>query len=92
MSGIISADGQGVRIIKSIQHKVVTLSTPGTMEVPISPVDASRCVVVSERLYDAYNYTAKAVYTLADDKIIISPHQGNTTYQIIMGFWIVEFY
>lgn len=92
ISGVISADGQGVRIIKSIQHKTVTLNTSGQTEVSISPVDASRCIVILERLYDGYNYTGRAVYTLQDDKIVINQHQGNSTYQIILGFWVVEFY
>ena len=49
LNGFISEDGQGVRIIKSIQRKI---GSSATKSIEINPVNPSRCIVLSERLYD----------------------------------------
>lgn len=92
LNAFISPDGKGVRIIKSIQHKVLEAGTDAKNELPISPVDASRSIVLMERLYTSYNYLGKAVYTLFDDKIQFSQLQSSEMYPQIFGFWIIEFY
>lgn len=95
LNGFISPDGQGVRIVKSIQRKTAKIVSGiygETFEYPIQPVDSSRCIVISERLTDTCSYISETSYRLYDDKLTVffGTRQASCTVEI--GFWIIEFY
>lgn len=89
LNGFISADGRGVRIIKSLQHIIINHApSEFSKTVTIDPVDSSRCVVIMEIL--AHNPITTS-YTLSDTKLSASYTISQNT-GCRMGFWIIEFY
>lgn len=93
LNGFISPDGQGVRIIKSIQHHVIVLD--GNIEngvYHITPVNAARSFVLFERLGDPINTPNQHVtYSLHDDHLKLK-YSYSQLYVSTVGFWIIEFY
>ena len=89
INSFVNADGNGVRVVKSIQRLFV--SGNGNQNVAISPVNPERCFVISERLYNNATYQLFYNYTLEADRleVNISAGSGQNCY---VGFWIVEFY
>ena len=85
LQGIISPDGKGVRIIKSIQR----ITTSSSKAFPITPVDPGRCIVLFERLYDHGSYHISCSYTLTASTLHVSISNISDG---LFGFWIVEFY
>lgn len=92
LNGFLSADGKGVRIIKSIQRVPFSnfpSTTPYTL--PISPVDTSRCIVYFlDNFLDA-NAKGTLQYTLESSSLTVTYTCG-ARYQRIVEFWVIEFY
>lgn len=96
LNGFISADGQGVRIIKSIQRVKETVNghtSPVVKTYPINPVDASRSIVIMERMGDGDSTSRSPTveYTFDNTGITIS-YYFSPGYSVCLGFWIIEFY
>lgn len=94
MNGFISEDGQGVRIIKSIQR--ITDSLRGseswaTKTYPIKPVNLERSLIIMERLGGDTDFTPGITYTPAENSITIS-YYFSTVHTAYLGFWVIEFY
>ncbi len=90
LNGYISADGKGVRIIKSIQ-RIVCSNTGSANNVAIRPVDPERCIVLTERLYNSSEYLLSYSYDLKADTLTAHV-SGGSTQSCRIGFWIIEFY
>lgn len=88
LKGIISGDGQGVRIIKSIQRKI---GGNATKSIEINPVNPSRCIVLSERLHDTSSTHTYYSYSLTANSLNINVSAGSAQ-SCTIGFWIIEFY
>ena len=95
LQGIISPDGKGVRIIKSIQWKDAnhTGSEISYKTCSLSPsVDSSRSIVLMHRLRDSSTATTYVTYTLSNDSLFVSFYPSGNGAAVSLGFWIVEFY
>lgn len=92
LNNFLSADGKGVRIIKSIQRVPFSnypSQTPYSL--PIDTVDVSRCIVYYlDHFHDA-NAKGTLTYTLESSSLNVTYTCG-ARYQRIMEFWVVEFY
>lgn len=92
----ISGGMTGVQLIKSIQHVTYSVSretSSGTCS--IRTVDPSRCFVIFERLQDnSSSGTSRVTYSLSATSLSIShsSYSASSGTNIIVGFWIVEFY
>lgn len=89
---ILSAVGSGVtaNVVKSIQHCIYELENVTVQTYSISTVDPEKCIVLFERLYDANESTAKAVYELKADSVTFDC--GNFRSNFTIGLWIIELY
>lgn len=84
--------GEGVKVIKSIQHVNYIYGTTNTT-VAINAVDTTRCIVLFERLQDTTNSGVACIeYTLNSTNLVISHGDGSYSAKIRAGFWIIEFY
>lgn len=81
--------GQGLTAIKSIQHHTYQLENVNSESYAITPVDPTKCIVLFERLYDANEATAKAVYELKANSVTFTC--GNFRSSFTIGLWIIEF-
>lgn len=94
MNGFISEDGKGVRIIKSIQRVTDCIrgtSSPQNKTYEITPVDASRSIVIMERMGEDSDNNPAITYVLNNDGITIS-YSFTVNYRTNIGFWVIEFY
>lgn len=85
------AENRGLTAIKSIQRVVYekTSSTSGSVE--INEVVPENCIVIFERLLDSYSGGCGSMdYELAATTVTFS-HAANSTQNITIGLWIVEF-
>lgn len=90
LNGFLNEDGQGVRVIKSIQWLVCS-NTGSTNEVRISPVNPEHCIVLTERLYNSSDYLLSYSYGLKADTLTAHV-SGGSSQSCRIGFWIIEFY
>lgn len=90
LNGFISPDGQGVRIIKSIQSYILTGRPENNHTININPVNAERCIVYAERQASSSNLMTYN-YTLTDT-LFTAYLAGNNTVNQVVKFWIIEFY
>ena len=86
---LFSLMSSGSSVIRSIQRKILSYTdATKTTEIPITPVDPAKTIVIMERLKEyAGGGLCEINYTLSADKLqmTIGPYYG------IVGFWIVEF-
>ncbi len=87
---LTGGEGGGVKILKSIQHIIVSCTTNGTTTKDIATVDPSRCVVLFERLFDGSDDHARIEYELSANTLKIT--HTTAVYYVTAGFWILEFY
>lgn len=94
LNGFISADGKGVRIVKSIQRVVYRIQAntySGTKS--INTVNPERCIALFERLYDAHNNGMNSMeYTLSANDVTFTHSGYSTSPHVTIGLWIIEFY
>ncbi len=90
LNGFISPDGQGVRIIKSLQSYILTGRPQNDHTIKISPVNSERCIVYAERQGSSSNLMSYN-YTLTDT-LFTAFLAGNNTVNQQVRFWIIEFY
>lgn len=85
----------GAKMVKSIQHVTYTIrgSAGSTGEVAISTVTPERCIVLMERLKDATNSGCAYIEpSLSSDKLALTHSSYSSSPNVMIGFWIVEFY
>lgn len=90
LNGFLNEDGQGVRVVKSIQ-RIVCSNTGSANTITIRPVNPERCIVLTERLYNAGDYLFNYSYDLKADTLTAHV-SGGSTQSCRIGFWIIEFY
>lgn len=96
LQGVISADGQGVRIIKSIQRVHFRAGDCGstannyfTVSYPLQTVDPSRCILLTERIRQGHGELTPLTPTLQADSLLVNFYNVGS---IEAAFQIVEFY
>lgn len=85
----------GMQAVKSLQYVKYTIrgSAGSTGEVAISPVIPERCIVLIERLKDSTNSGCAYIEpSLSSEKLILTHSSYSSSPNVILGFWIVEFY
>ncbi len=79
-------------VIKSIQRVTYTTEiSTSSGSVSIQEVDSTKCIVISERLYNYYDYHTKFDYNLTNTEITITHDSSTSAGRLILGFWIIEF-
>lgn len=96
LQGIVSADGQGVRIIKSIQQVHFRASDCGssansyfTVSYPLQTVDPSRCILLTERIHQGHGELTPLSPTLTATALEV---KFFNTGILEAAFQIIEFY
>ncbi len=90
LNGFLNEDGQGVRVVKSIQ-RIVCSNTGSANTITIHPVNPERCIVLTERLYNSSEYLLSYSYDLKADTLTAHV-SGGSTQSCRIGFWIIEFF
>lgn len=96
LNGFISPDGQGTRIIKSIQRFDVSLSSKGsssyeTYTHTINPVVPSRCIVLMERMKEPGEGITSVTFVLNSNNIVFEYYLG-TNALVKLCMQVIEFY
>lgn len=88
--GRIAGLAEGSSVIKKIQRVTCNLKKTESTTIAIEPVDPTKCFVISERLADENDTAAKSYgYSLGAEAITATAE--NPTWDLIIGFWIIEF-
>jgi len=91
LNGIEAAVSQGTSPIKSIQ-RVIYLSKSNDTTLEIKTVDPNKCIVLMDELYSSSGTRPYTGYTLNANSLVISHDVSVGSYDIRMGYWIIEFY
>lgn len=98
LQGIISADGQGVRMVKSIQTVYFSQSDGSaydsgniTVNRPIQTVDPTRCIVLAYRVQDHSSTLTYLSFALKANALAVSYYKVSNQ-PIAAVFQIIEFY
>ncbi len=94
LAGLTQGGGmQGVvKSIQRVKFSPKSSTTQGTCPL-LTRVQAEKCLVILERLKDGTNSGCAFIdYTLGEEEISVSHLSYSGTPNIMVGFWIVEFY
>ena len=90
IAGLAEKSGEGSSVIKKIQRRTCNLKETESTTIAIEPVNPAKCFVISERLCDENNVPAKCYgYSLGAEAITATAEKP--TWDLIIGFWIIEF-
>lgn len=89
LRGIANSGNGGVRVVKSIQHLMMTILSSETAN--IQTVDPSRCVVIWQRMQDKNNMYGYVSYTLTATQFTGKVSQTSSD-RVSIDVYIIEFY
>lgn len=98
LHGIISTDGNGVRVVKSIQRVVFSILDVAqaenrvvTSSIPIREVDPSRCIVLTHRIQQEGASLPHLTAVVTETALQVSCYKQSSL-AIKAEFQIIEFY
>jgi len=79
-------------LVKSIQRTKINFNSRGNaVTASISPVNPSRCLVLSEQLVHNSDFSYTYDYVLSETTLELTV-KGSREYELTWAFWIIEFY